>query len=52
MTTSVIRPFRASGRLKVLIEFEMASRPVSEDPPLAIPRRMAVNAANSISPLW
>ena len=51
MITSVIRPLRASGRRNAPTEFEMASRPVSDEPPLATPRRITVIAAKAISPL-
>ncbi len=44
MTTRVWRAFFASGRWKLLTPLEMASRPVSDDPPLAKERSREMKA--------
>jgi len=45
MATSVTRAFRASGFRKLLTPFEIASRPVSDDPPLANERSSEMKAS-------
>ena len=45
MTTRVWRALRAAGSRKAPTPLEMASRPVSEEPPLANDRRMMMNEA-------
>lgn len=45
MTTRVWRACRDAGRRKALTPLEMASRPVSDEPPLANERRMMMNEA-------
>ena len=45
MTTRVWRALRAVGSRKAPTPLEMASSPVSEDPPLAKERRMMMNEA-------
>ena len=52
MTTSTWRAWRASGFRKLLTPLEMASRPVSDDPPLAKERsrKMKASPINQPSP--
>ena len=45
MTTRVWRALRLVGSRKAATPLEMASRPVSEEPPLANDRRRMMNAA-------
>ena len=45
MMTRVWRALRDVGRRKAPTPLEMASRPVSEEPPLAKERRMMMNEA-------
>jgi len=51
ITTSVLRALWDSGRRKLATPFEMASSPVSEEPPFAYARSKVKNASPIKSPL-